>query len=66
MIETSVKVEGMSCSSCIRKIEGALEAVGAEAHVNMAEGTVRVKYDESKQQLADIKEVIRNKGYNAV
>lgn len=49
MQDANVKVHGMSCRSCIRKIEGTLNSIG--------------RYDESKFTLGDIKDVIRSKGY---
>jgi len=66
MQEATVKVQGMSCRSCVRKIEGAIESIGAEGHVNFEQGTVHVQYDEAKVQLADIKVAINHKGYNVV
>ncbi|MFC3771206.1 heavy-metal-associated domain-containing protein [Paenibacillus sp. GCM10012303] len=64
MQEATVKVQGMSCRSCVPRIEGAINAIGAEGHVNFEQGTVDVRFDESKVQISDIQEVIRKKGYN--
>ncbi|WP_248930616.1 heavy-metal-associated domain-containing protein [Paenibacillus hamazuiensis] len=66
MQEATVKVQGMSCRSCIRKIEGALDSIGAAGRVNFEQGTVHVQFDEANLQLADIKAAIRNKGYDVV
>ncbi|CAG7651967.1 heavy-metal-associated domain-containing protein [Paenibacillus allorhizosphaerae] len=66
MQEATVKVQGMSCRSCVRTIEGALDSIGAEGRVNFEQGTLHVQYDEAKLQLADIKKVIQNKGYDVV
>ncbi|MCD1259223.1 heavy-metal-associated domain-containing protein [Paenibacillus athensensis] len=66
MQEATVKIQGMSCRSCVRTIEGALDSIGAEGHVNFEQGTVHVQYDEAKVQLNDIKEAIENKGYNVL
>ncbi|WP_136605498.1 heavy-metal-associated domain-containing protein [Paenibacillus dokdonensis] len=63
MTGANVKVNGMSCRSCINKIEGALSSIGVEGKVQFDQGTVEVKYDESKFNLGDIKDVIRRKGY---
>nr|WP_145156489.1 heavy metal-associated domain-containing protein [Paenibacillus terrae] len=63
MQDANVKVHGMSCRSCISKIEGTLNSIGVEGKVHFDEGTVEVKYDESKFTLGDIKDVIRSKGY---
>ncbi|MEF3309309.1 cation transporter [Paenibacillus sp. GYB004] len=64
MQEATVKVQGMSCRSCVPRIEGAIHALGAEGQVNFEQGTVDVRFDESKVQISDIQEVIRKKGYN--
>ncbi|MFD2114315.1 heavy-metal-associated domain-containing protein [Paenibacillus yanchengensis] len=64
MQEATVKVKGMTCRSCISKIEGAISEIGAEGSVNMEQGAVEVKFDESKVQISEIEEAIRNKGYN--
>ncbi|GGG17464.1 cation transporter [Paenibacillus aceti] len=66
MQEATVKVEGMNCSKCAKKVEGALEAIGVEGHVNLEEHTVNVKYDESKLGISDIKDSIEGKGYHVV
>ncbi|MDP1513389.1 cation transporter [Paenibacillus sp. CMAA1739] len=61
MKEATVKVQGMSCRSCVPKIEGAIQAIGAEGHVNFEQGTINVRFDESKVQISDIEEAIRQK-----
>lgn len=63
MQEAAVKVNGMTCRSCINKIEGSLDQIGVEGKVLIDQGIVQVQYDDSKVSLNDIKEVIRNKGY---
>ncbi|UUZ81985.1 cation transporter [Paenibacillus sp. P26] len=65
MKEATVKVEGMSCRSCIARIEGAIGEIGAQGHVNFEQGTVHVRFDDSKLQLSQIQEAIESKGYNA-
>ncbi|UVI30968.1 heavy-metal-associated domain-containing protein [Paenibacillus spongiae] len=66
MKEATVQVQGMTCRSCIPRIEGAINAIGAEGHVNFEQGTVDVRFDEEKVQISEIEEVIRKKGYNVV
>jgi len=66
MQEATVKVEGMNCGKCAKKVEGALETIGAEGHVNLEEKSVNVKYDPSKLELSDIKASIEAKGYHVV
>jgi len=66
MKEVTVQVQGMSCRSCVPKIESAVQAVGAEGHVNFEQGTVAVRFNEQKVQISEIEEAIRKKGYNVV
>ncbi|MEF7440655.1 cation transporter [Paenibacillus lautus] len=63
MQEAKMKVEGMTCRSCVKSIEGSLDQIGVEGKVDFDEGTVHVQFDESRLQLNDIQEVIRSKGY---
>lgn len=66
MQEATVKVQGMSCRSCVPAIEGVLDSIGAEGRVSFEQDTVDVQHDEAKVKLADIKQAIQNKGYNVV
>ncbi|MCP3773513.1 cation transporter [Paenibacillus sp. MZ04-78.2] len=66
MKEATVQVQGMTCRSCVPRIEGAISAIGAEGRVNFEQGTVDVRFDEAKVQIAEIQEAIQKKGYNAV
>jgi len=47
MKTTILNVEGMTCSSCVRHVEGALRKIpGVErVVVTLADGTVRVEHD---------------------
>lgn len=64
--EAIVQVQGMTCRSCVPKIEGAIRAVGAEGRVNFEQGMVDIRFDEAKVQISEIEEAIQKKGYNAV
>ncbi|CAI6030110.1 cation transporter [Cohnella sp. JJ-181] len=66
MLNTTLKVEGMSCGHCVNSVEGALKKLGAEAKVDLASGSVAVNYDEGKLGLADIKSAIEDQGYEVV
>ncbi|WP_028596710.1 heavy-metal-associated domain-containing protein [Paenibacillus assamensis] len=63
MKEVTLKIEGMNCRSCVKKIEGVLDGIGVEGHVNFEQGTLFVKYDEAKLEISDIQESIQAKGY---
>src|SRR5918995_6128510 len=63
----NIPVTGMSCASCVRRVERALsEKEGvAEASVNFAAEKASVAYDPSATSPAEIVEVIRGAGYDA-
>ncbi|MCR8845170.1 cation transporter [Paenibacillus sp. SC116] len=63
MKEVTLKIEGMNCRSCVKKIEGVLEGIGVEGQVNFDQGTIVVKYDEAKLEISNIQESIQAKGY---
>lgn len=63
--ELSIPVEGMSCASCVAKVEKALsdsEGVSA-ASVNLALGKASVSYDPSRVQPEDFVASVRGLGY---
>lgn len=65
--ETTFDVEGMSCASCVRHVEGALrklEGIGA-VEVQLREGKVRVQHDPSKAPVDRIIEAINEAGYES-
>lgn len=63
MNQVTLQVNGMSCMHCVNSIEGAMKALGANAKVNLADGTVTVAYDSGKLSLQSIKEAIEDQGY---
>lgn len=66
MKEASLQVQGMTCRSCVPRIESAINEIGAEGHVNFEQGTIDVRFDEEKVQISEIEEAIRKKGYNVL
>ena len=67
MEKVTLNVTGMSCVSCVNKIESALQQLkGVEkATVNLKKGLVKVKYDDSTQALNKLIDTIRHTGYEA-
>jgi len=61
-----LNVEGMTCGSCVRTIEGAVQALGAKATVDRAAGLVELVYDDSEISLDAIVETIEKQGYDVV
>ncbi len=61
----TIPIEGMSCSSCVEKIERALKKQTGviSANVNFATEKATVEYNPLKIKAADLKGVIKNAGY---
>ncbi|KJE27537.1 copper-translocating P-type ATPase [Geobacillus kaustophilus] len=60
----TMKVTGMTCAACANRIEKVLNKMdGVEANVNLAMEKATIKYDPSKQMIADIETKIENLGY---
>ena len=57
-------IEGMSCASCVQKVEVALREVEgvAEANVNFATETAQVMYDPAQASLGDFKKAVSSAG----
>ena len=69
VVEKTLRVNGMTCGSCSASVEQALKKVDGVADVKAKwgpKGTVWVKYDEQKADLAKIKQVITDTGFEVV
>ncbi len=63
----TVSIGGMSCASCVKRVEDTLSKIPAveEANVNLASGAARIKYKHSDGDiLGDIKETVSDAGYD--
>ena len=65
MSKVTLNVEGMSCRACVNKVEESVGQLnGVESvKVQIPEGKVYVTFNDSTINLADIKGVIQNTGY---
>lgn len=65
--ETLLKVEGMSCRSCVSHIHTALSEVQGvqEVSVQFERGQVLVKYDAAAAQVSTFVEALRDAGYES-
>ena len=63
-----VKVSGMTCGGCAKKIEGNLGKLdGVDAAVAIvSDGTVNVTFDSVKVTYGHVKQAIRDSGYEVV
>jgi Cu+-exporting ATPase len=65
-VEASLVIEGMTCASCVNRVEKALRAVPGvqEASVNLATGLARVRMDATTAQQALV-DAVKGAGYDA-
>ncbi len=63
--KVTLKVEGMHCSSCTRRVERALSQVpGVSAvKVDLLSGQAAVEYAAGETELDELKEAVRAVGY---
>ncbi|MBJ6360475.1 copper chaperone CopZ [Paenibacillus sp. GCM10012307] len=64
MKEVTLQVAGMSCNHCVKAVEGALQPLGVQGKVDLADNKVKVSFDESKVSLDQIKAAIEDQGYD--
>ncbi len=66
--ETSLGVTGMTCASCVGRVERALEKVPCilEANVNLANQRATVRYLAGEVELRDLEKAVEGAGYGVV
>lgn len=64
---TTLRVEGMTCGSCVRHVEGALRALPgvASAEVRLREGLALVRHDPQSAPVAALVAAVGAEGYRA-
>jgi P-type Cu+ transporter len=64
----TLPVEGMTCASCVLRVEKALKKVDgvAEASVNLASEKARIKFDPSRVTLEQLQKTVADSGYTLV
>jgi Cu+-exporting ATPase len=62
-----IKIAGMGCENCVRKLEKALRAKDGvkEVHVDGIGGRATVTFDRMRTNLPELQEVIVKSGYRA-
>lgn len=66
--KTTIEISGMSCASCVARVESALaqhEGI-VRANVNLAAAKATVTYDEQRTSVAGIARIINDLGYKVV
>jgi len=66
MVDVTLTVLGMSCSSCANRIASALKDIGAESAADVEAGTVHIRYDEERCGAESIVKAIEAKGYKVL
>jgi len=61
-------IEGMTCASCVLRVEKALKKVDgvAEAAVNLASEKARIEFDPSRVTLAQLQNTVADAGYTLI
>ena len=63
MAEISLTIEGMSCNHCVMSVRKAVESIEGVQSSDIAVGSARVVYDDSKTDRGAIALAIVNAGY---
>lgn len=63
MNQVTLKVLGMSCKSCVSKIENKLQTIGVDGKVDFSNMALQVNFDESQVPLQIIKDAVSGLGY---
>ncbi|SFJ91129.1 copper chaperone [Halobacillus dabanensis] len=66
-METTLKVEGMTCGHCKSAVEGALKEVDGvdDVNVDLETGNVKVSHAESANKV-EMREVVEEQGYDVI
>lgn len=64
----TLPVEGMTCASCVLRVEKALKKVGGvqTANVNLATENVSLTFDPAKVKLEELSSAVENAGYKLI
>lgn len=63
MAEVTMKIEGMSCQHCVMHVKKAVEHVPGVSQTEVAIGTAKVTYDESRVKEKDLEQAVEKAGY---
>jgi len=68
MQKVTLNVQGMSCGSCVNKVEGSVGKLnGVESvKVHLSDGKVDVDFNKDTVDLEEIKDAIKDTGYEVI
>jgi Cu+-exporting ATPase len=64
-MKAEMRVDGMSCSACVRHVKNAVAKLPSVTRADVEIGKVEVEYDPEKLSVADIAAAIEDAGYTA-
>ena len=63
MSEATMKIEGMTCQHCVMRVKKAVEQLPGVSETEVAIGTARITYDESRAKEQDLEQAVEKAGY---
>ncbi|MBI4681641.1 MAG: heavy-metal-associated domain-containing protein [Nitrospirae bacterium] len=66
MAEITLKIEGMSCQHCVMHVKKAVDGVSGVSSSDVAIGSAKVVYDDSKTNKDRIVRAIQVAGYEVI
>lgn len=63
MSEATMKIEGMTCQHCVMRVKKAVEQMPGVSRTEVAIGTARITYDESRVKEQDLEQAVEKVGY---
>jgi copper ion binding protein len=63
MTKTDLAIEGMSCQHCVMRVKKAVDQLPGVSQADVAIGTAKISYDETKIKENDLVEAVEKAGY---
>jgi Cu+-exporting ATPase len=63
MSKADLKISGMTCAACVRRVEKSLEKIGVQAEVSLAGETARIPLEQMRARLSEIVAAVEGQGY---
>ncbi len=63
MSEATLKIDGMMCQHCVMRVKKAVEQLPGVSQTEVAVGTARITYDESRVKEQDLEQAVEKAGY---
>ncbi|MCX8027006.1 MAG: heavy-metal-associated domain-containing protein [Thermodesulfovibrionales bacterium] len=65
-MQKTIKIEGMSCQHCVKRVKNALEVIKGIKSLDVSIGEATLQFDDSLVDETVIKNAILNAGYKVV